>query len=131
MLLPLMPALCIHALDGEVSVIRRTTTIEKGYAVSAEAAPIEIEAVVHPATGRMVERQAQGLECREVIQVFTSFDLRCELDCDEPDILLHRPRKDMEPVRYVVYKSEDWAASSGAGHIRALAYREPKKGVAP
>lgn len=126
-MLPLMPALCIHALQGEVSVIRRTTTIEKGFPVETEAAPEVIEAVIHPASGRMVQRLPQGLQCMGGVVVYTAAEVRCERDCDSPDVIVYQPGKDSAPKRYVAYESQDWSAQSDARHVRVLAYAEPRE----
>lgn len=120
--LPLMPAICIHALPGNVFVIREETTLEKGYAVNTALPPREIEAVVHPAMGRDLERLPEGLRNRETIWVFTGAELRCETTDSQPDLIEYRPGGDADPKLYRVYLCEDWTRQGG--HYRALAYRE-------
>lgn len=120
--LPLGPALTIFKLPGGISLVRRTVTNVDGYAQNVEAAPVALDAVVHPATGRDLERLPEGLRTRETIWVFTDTEVACEEPGQQPDILVYQPAGDAAAKRYTAYSCEDWRHQGG--HWRVMATRE-------
>lgn len=121
-ILPLGAPLAIFALPGGISLVRRSTSIVDGYASDVEAAPVALDAVVHPATGRDLERLPEGLRTREAIWVFTDEAVACEEPGQQPDILVYQPAGDAAAKRFVAFSCEDWVHQSG--HYRVLATRE-------
>lgn len=124
--LPLQPALQIFGRRGPMSRIKITVRNVNGHPEKTEAAPEAITGVVHPATGRDIERLPEGKRDRETLWLFTStpFDTGDERTDEGADIFVYTPPGESEPKRYIVHRCENWSGASTAKHFRCLVYRE-------
>lgn len=123
--LPLNPAMVIFGHRGTLTLIPRSISNVDGFPRVVRGAPVEIKGVIHPASGRDLERLPEGLRDREVVQLFTShpIDNGEETAGEGAPIVQYKPGKDAAPREYVIYRAEDWAAASSAQHVRCWCYR--------
>lgn len=123
--LPLNPALRIFGHRGALTLIPRAISNVDGFPRVTRGTPVEIEGVIHPASGRDLERLPEGLRDREVVQLFTAYpiDNGEETAGKGAPIIQYKPGKDDAAREYVVYRCEDWSTASTAQHVRCWCYR--------
>lgn len=112
-ILPLAPVVGIFALPTTVTLYTITKTIdEKGFADKSEDSA-SISAVIHPASGRDVQRVEPGRRTTASIWVYTTAVVNVG-----QEIGYQRPG-DSASKRWLVISAESWQTQSG--HYRALA----------
>lgn len=80
--------------------------------------------VVHPISGRDRTLLPEGVRTREAIVAHVTEPMRTSREFGElADVLIHKPKGEPEPNRYIVNTVENWGHVSG--HWRAFATREP------
>lgn len=112
---------------GSVTLERAdgVTTNDEGGAVRSGITLRVLEpTVVHPISGRDLNRMPEGTRTREIIVVHVNEPLRTSVEHGVlADVLIHKPAFDAEPSRYIVNTVENWGHVSNSW--RAFASREP------
>lgn len=112
--LPLAGVVGLFALPAPITV--RTPEVEindEGLPSTSSTATRSLTAVVHPATGRDVDRVEPGRRTRAQIWMFTNGPVNVG------DLVDYQRPNDPTISEWLVISSESWAAQSG--HYRCLA----------
>jgi hypothetical protein len=111
--LPLAQVVGLFALPTPVTVRTPTTSIDDEGLTSSTFTSQSLTAVIHPATGRDVDRVEPGRRPRAQIWLFTNGPVNIG------DIVDYQRPNDPSISEWLVISSESWKTQ--AGHYRCLA----------
>lgn len=111
--LGLAPIVGLFALPSTITVRTPTTTIDDDGLPSTTTSSTSMIAVVHPATGRDVDRVEPGRRTRAQIWLFTNGPVNVG------DLVDYQRPNDAASSEWLVISSESWKTQ--AGHYRCLA----------
>ena len=112
--LPLAGVVNLFALPTSITVRRHTTpTVDDDGLLTTAESSTPMTAVVHPATGRDVERAEPGRRARSAIWIFSRAEVRTG------DLVDYTRPNDAASSEWLVITSESWVTQ--AGHWRCLA----------